>query len=343
MSTIHNLIIKYWTTGRKIKSTLNGWLVGNAPCCHHRGHNPDRRGRGNLMLSPDGAIVYNCYNCQFKTKFDGYNISKKFESLMIWMGIPNDDIRTIKLELLKNQLEGTDPSGQASTIFQQPDFKEIPLPNHSYSIEEVAGWDEPPEEYLRVLGYLASRGDAISSNYDFYWSSSHKNQMCDRLILPFYHRGKIVGWTARYAGDPPAPSIPRYFNSELQMGYVFNDSALHRPERDLVLLVEGPFDAIAIDGVAALGSKLSREQIAWLESGGKEIVLLPDRQRKNQGLIDVALERGWSVSFPDWEDDVKDAADAAKRYGRIYTVRSAIASKTRSRLEINLKRQLFRN
>jgi hypothetical protein len=295
------------------------------------------------MLSPDGTIGYNCYNCGFKTKFDGYDISKNFEYLMLWMGIPNDDIRIVKLELLHKKLEGVDQDGQPLEIFQIPELKEMPLPNHSHPIEAVAEWDDPPEEYLRVLDYLAGRGDAISSHYDFYWSSSHKNDMCERLIIPFYHRGKIVGWTARYAGTPPSPSVPRYFNSELQTGYIFNDSAMNRHDRDSVILVEGPFDAIAVDGIGALGSKLSREQIAWIECSGKEIVLLPDRQRKNQGLIDVALERGWYVSFPEWEDDIKDAADAAKRYGRIYTVRSTMASKTRSRLEIGLKRQMFRN
>jgi hypothetical protein len=258
------------------------------------------------------------------------------------MGVGFEALTGIKLELLKNQLEGVGHGTQAVEMVRAPEFKEMPLPNHSHPIEEVASWDDPPEEYIRVLGYLADRGDAISSNYDFYWSSSHKNDMCDRLILPFYHRGKVVGWTARYAGDPPSPSIPRYFNSELQTGYIFNDSAMNRSNRESLVLVEGPFDAIAVDGIAALGSKISREQIAWVESSGKEIVLLPDRQRNNQGLIDVALERGWYVSFPDWEDDIKDAADAAKRYGRIYTVRSTMASKTNSRLEIGLKRQMFR-
>jgi hypothetical protein len=293
-------------------------------------------------MLPDGAVVYNCYNCEYRTRFDGIHLSLNFEKLLRWCGATSDHLTAIKLELLKNQLEGIDQS-QTLEILSQPEFKEMSLPKHSFPIEEIAGWDDPPKDYLAVLNYLVDRGDAVSSGYNFYWSSSHKNDMCNRLILPFYHKDKIVGWTARYAGTPPSQSIPRYFNSELQTGYIFNDSAMYRYNRDSVILVEGPFDAIAVDGIASLGSKLSREQIAWIESSGKDVVVLPDRQRKNQGLIDVALEKGWCVSFPEWEDDIKDAADAARRYGRIYTVRSTLASKTRSRLEIGLKRQMFRN
>ncbi len=294
-------------------------------------------------MSGDGSVVYNCYNCGYMTGFNGTHLSLKFESLLRWLGVSSDHLTNIKLEILRNQLDGADSNEQAPEIFRLPTFKEMPLPPHSRPIHEIAELEDPPDQYLKVLDYLVNRGDAISSNYAFYWSSSHKNDMCDRLILPFYHRGKIVGWTARYAGSPPSPSTPRYFNSELQAGYIFNDSAMHRSERDLVILVEGPFDAIAVDGMGALGSKLSREQIAYIESSGKEPVLLPDRQRKNQDLIDIAIERGWYVSFPEWEDDIKDAADAAKRYGRIYTVRSTLASKTKSRLEIGVKRQMFRN
>ena len=102
-------------------------------------------------------------------------------------------------------------------------------------------------------------------------------------------------------------------------------------------------DAIAIDGVAALGSKLNKQQLSLLRNTDKEIIVLPDRQRKNQGLIDVALEENWAVSFPDWDDEVKDAADASCKYGKLFTLQTIIDSRTKNELQINVKRRMFRS
>ena len=42
--------------------------------------------------------------------------------------------------------------------------------------------------------------------------------------------------------------------------------------------------------------------------------------------VNVAIKQGWSVSFPPWEDDIKDASDAVMRYGRLFTVKSVLDS-----------------
>lgn len=340
MALVHLLLTTHLPARRKQSS--KGWITFNAPCCHHRGHNQDKKGRGNLMMSNDGTIGYNCYNCGFKTKFDGYDLGKNFESLMVWFGIPVEDIRRAKLELLSNKLEGGGPATVERDLTFMRNFNEVPLPKGAVPLEKAAEWEELPDEYMQVVEYLASRGAAVAENYDYYWSPSSKHDMYSRLIVPFYFKGRIVGWTARYAGNPPK-GTPRYFNSELQPGYLFNNAAMDKHDRKFVLLVEGPLDAIAIDGVAALGSELSTEQLAWLLSCDKEIIVVPDRQRKNQGLIDVALSQGWHVSFPEWEDKVKDAAQASARYGRLYTIRSIIESRTNSQLQIGVKRQMFKD
>lgn len=294
------------------------------------------------MMAPDGTMGYNCYNCGFKTKFDGYDLGKNFESLMVWLGVPVDDIRKAKLELLHHKLEGNGPVQAERDLTFMRKFKEVPLPKGAVSLEKVASWDEIPDKYLQVIDYLSSRGNAVADNHVYYWSPISKNDMDSRLIIPFYFKDTVVGWTARYAGVPPH-GAPRYYNSELQPGYLFNNDAMEKPSRKFVLLVEGPLDAIAIDGVAALGSELSTEQLAWLSSCDKEIVVVPDRQRKNQGLIDAAVANNWHVSFPEWEDKVKDAAQASARYGKIYTIRSILESKTDSPLKISVKRQMFKD
>ena len=42
--------------------------------------------------------------------------------------------------------------------------------------------------------------------------------------------------------------------------------------------------------------------------------------------VRVAIKHGWSVSFPPWEEDIKDASDAVVRYGRLFTVKSILES-----------------
>ena len=97
-----------------------------------------------------------------------------------------------------------------------------------------------------------------------------------------------------------------------------------------------------MQGVGAMGSTLSADQVHWLSMQSAHKVVLPDRQRKNQELIDAALLFGWSVSFPEWEDDVKDAADACKKYGQVYTITSVLASQTADPVMIGIKRKMFK-
>lgn len=339
MAHIHQLISDNLPAKRR--QTPRGWIVFNGVCCHHRGHNHDTRHRGNLIITPDGMIGYNCYNCGFKTKFNGIDLSKNFEHLLQWLGVSANDIQQAKLELLKNKIDGGDVIHHEGLFHFEKKFKETALPKNAVPISSILEWDEIPQDYLTVIDYLNSRGAAVANNYDYYWTPDTKNDMSKRIIIPFYYEHSIVGWTARYAGTPPS-KLPRYYNSTLQPGYLFNNEVLTKTNRQYILLLEGPFDAIAVDGVATLGSELSREQLAWLLHCDKEIIVVPDRQRKNQGLIDTALDNGWYVSFPEWEDHIKDAAEASASYGRIYTLKSILANKTASSLQINVRRQMFK-
>ena len=339
MALIHQLIAEY--IPQKRRNSPRGWLMFNAPCCTNRGYSRDTRMRGNMLILPDGHIAYNCYNCGFKTVFDNVNISRNFENLMTWLGVPSDDLRKIKLEVLQNKLTGVTALPSHEDLDFLRDFKEVALPDGSRPVEAILEDDEISDKFVNCMEYLFNRGDAVAKGWDYHWTPSTKWNLDQRIIIPFYYRDKIVGWTARYAGTPPS-GTPRYYNSDLQTGYLFNCDAITKGNRKYIILVEGPFDAIAIDGVAAMGSKLSRQQLSWLTSTDREIILLPDRQKNNQGLIDIALEQRWSVSFPDWEDDVKDAADASCRYGKLFTLRTIIDSKTNSALQIGTKRKTFR-
>lgn len=340
MALIHQLIAD--NLPQKRKTSPRGWVMFNAPCCGHRGHSQDTRMRGNLLMAEGGYVAYNCYNCGFKTVYDNQNISGKFNSLLKWLNVPDDDIKRVKLELLQNKIDGVDASVTDNTVHIVTDFTEVKLPENARPIQVVMEDDELSDEFVACCEYLAARGSAVANGWDYYWSSSSKWDLNKRFIIPFYYKNKIVGWTARYAGKPPE-GTPRYYNSDLQLGYLFNSDVISKPHRKYIILVEGPLDAIAIDGVAALGSKLNKQQLSVLRNTDKEIIVLPDRQRKNQGLIDVALEENWAVSFPEWDDDVKDAADASCRYGKIFALQTILDSRTKNELQINVKRRMFKS
>lgn len=269
------------------------------------------------------------------------DISSSFETWMSWLGIPKHRIQQVKLEILSKKLNGESSQNTLTAVTIPQSFPEISLPEHAMPLNQWVSQGIIDENFQQCQDYLHSRGTAVSTGYTYYWSNSHKHDMNKRIIIPFKHENKIVGWTARFAGKNPK-NIPRYFNSNLPGNYLFNAAAMSKHNRKFILIVEGPFDAIAIDAVGVLGSTLNKSQIAWINAHDKEIIVLPDRESKNQDLIDIAVDQGWSVSFPQWERNIKDAADASKRYGKLFTLASAISSRTSNKLQIELNRRMMK-
>ena len=101
---IHQLVNEFLPLKRRQSS--KNWINFDACCCHHRGHKKDSRGRGNLLMLTDGKMVYNCYNCGFKTIYSGIDISKKFETWLHWLGVPHARVQEAKLEILQKKING---------------------------------------------------------------------------------------------------------------------------------------------------------------------------------------------------------------------------------------------
>src|SRR5690606_27069763 len=99
--------------------------------------------------------------------------------------------------------------------------------------------------------------------------------------------GKIVGWTSRATFT----THWRYF-TEVQPHYLFNTEVLDNDWK-YVIIVEGPFDALAVNGISALGGSLTPEQCKWINQSGKTPIVLPDLEKKGESLIDIALREGW--------------------------------------------------
>ena len=320
----------------KHKKSSTGWYQFNAVCCHHRGHKPDTRHRGNLKSDASG-ISYSCFNCGFKTRHKGDALSSSFEQWLIWLGVDVDQIKQIKLELLKQNLEQGDHASEIHMSVPDTQWPEVQLPPHSARLQDWLSEGCSDPDFLQVCEYVQSRGTHLSQAYDWWWSATTEKAWNKRLLIPMMKGNRTVAYTGRYAGVTP-PHMPKYLNSPLPSGYLFNWDHMWS-NRKFVIVCEGPMDAIAVQGVASLGSTLTEAQIYHLCACDKQVVVLPDRTRDNQHLIDVALSFGWAVSFPDWESHVKDAADACKAYGQIYTITSALAARTTNPLEIGVKRK----
>ena len=100
---------------------------------------------------------------------------------------------------------------------------------------------------------------------------------------------------------------------------MFNLDSQH-DSRNFVIVCEGPFDALSINGCALLGAEIKDSQNWLLKQLGKELVLVPDRDHEGPKTVERAIELGWSVSMPNWPDGVKDINDAVIKLGRLATL-----------------------
>jgi hypothetical protein len=207
---------------------------------------------------------------------------------------------------------------------------EKPLPDECKSINEWVQEGSQDPDLATAIEYLLDRG----MQYDWYnWHWSSAPGFRDRIIIPFYQDGKVVGYTGRKV----KPGNPKYL-TDSQSGYVFN---LDRQvwNRQYVIVVEGQFDAIAIDGVAIMTNEPNDAQIARLTALNKEIIVVPDRDRPGAKMLKSAITNEWSASLPPWGDDVKDVADAVKKYGRLYVLATILHYKVSGEIKINLMKK----
>jgi len=69
----------------------------------------------------------------------------------------------------------------------------------------------------------------------------------------------------------------------------------------------------------------------------KHVIVVPDRDEAGQKLVWDSFEAGWSVSMPDWDQDVKDVNDAVCKYGRLHTLYTIIKNAEDSQLKTKLR------
>jgi hypothetical protein len=299
----------------------------NCPMCLSMGQTADKSHRCGVFHS-DGIGVH-CFNCHFKAKYViGERLSQNMRKFLVQIGVSDLDIKQIAFQAHR-LLQYSETVKQITPEFRLPVFEPMALPTGSQTIQSWHDMNCQDSNYLAVVDYLLSRGDAVATAVPYYWTPDVKHKLNRKLIIPAYHDNHLVGWTARCIDN----GKPKYYSS-MPKHFLFNSKALSHPCRKYVLVVEGIFDALAVDGVAVMGSDLNEQQIRWLKQCGKTVVVIPDRDHAGQNLTKAAIRQEWAVAIPNyggrcwWDDDIKDVDAAVARHGRLFTVRSILASMT---------------
>ena len=111
------------------------------------------------------------------------------------------------------------------------------------------------------------------------------------------------------------------------------------PEQSVCILVEGIFDALSLNACALTHNTINDDQAELLAQLNRQIIFVPDRDKAGLESCERAIQLGYSVSIPHWEDDIKDVNDAVVRYGRLPTLLSIMQSATMSKIKIELRKK----
>ena len=302
----------------KRKQTASGWISFNAPCCIHRGDTQDKRSRGGIKPGTDGSWSFHCFNCGYTASFVlGRNLTFKARKLLEWMNVPQEEIERINLESLKHKsIEGLIQERQVvADRIQGIEFEERDLPADTQPLNEAG------TEYLQKR--------CIPLDYPY----MYKTMPRPGIVIPFTYDNQIVGHTTRFLDD----RTPKYIQ-DIQPGYVFGTD-LQKSNWQYVVVMEGVFDALSINGLAVLHAEINDAQVKLIRSLGREVIVVPDQDEAGMKLVDRAVELGWAVSIPKWPDGIKDVNDAVIRLGRLGTLLIILEAKETSKIKIEMRRK----
>ena len=302
----------------KRKQTSSGWLSINAPCCTHRGESADRRMRGGMKVATDGGWSWHCFNCGYTASFVlGRTLTFKARKLLQWLNVPTEEIERMNLESLKqkNILGILNDRQQVAEKLSGIEFEERDLPADTQPLNDQS------------TDYLKNR--CIPTDYPFLYKTMPR----PGVVIPFTHNNQVVGHTTRFLDD----RTPRYIQ-DIPHGYVFGTD-LQKSTWQYVIVVEGVFDALSINGLAVLHAEINDAQVRLIRSLGREVIVVPDQDEAGMKLVDRAVELGWAVSMPEWPAGCKDINDAVIQLGRVGCLLTILQAKETSRIKIEMKRK----
>lgn len=157
-----------------------------------------------------------------------------------------------------------------------------------------------------------------------------------RLIIPFYDiADNIIG----YQGRALVPNIkPKYRTFSKGDFIIYGYKQIYEHCATPLLITEGFFDALCLNGVAILGNQISKHQADLINKSSRRKIYIPDQFGSGWKAGFDALKEGWEISFPEF-GSCKDVNEAYVKYGKLYiykTIMDNIFSGTGARIRLEM-------
>lgn len=226
-------------------------------------------------------------------------------------------------------------AGQHSVV--DPDGLDDPLPAFGLTSEapraSIRPLDAPPSHAIAPTGlttrfwrYIEGRGfdspqvKTVIRQYGL--TACLIGRFKDRVIIPFYQQGELIGWTGRALVNPIL--APRYLSSgEAVKRTVFNEDELQLGG-DTLIVCEGPFDAIKLDffglpqgirATCAFGISFTTDQLyilSMLRKKFKRLVILMDQEAIGPAFDAADWLCGPNVTIGSLPEGTKDPGEMSR-------------------------------
>ena len=300
-----------------------GWQATRCLVCNDH----TRKGlRGNFKFE-NGVVDYKCWNCGHTSRYNPLEneyFSKNMLKTLNSFNIPEEEYQAVILNSPAWK-DGAKKSTQDNKKVPKIEPRVLEMPKHFYYLKDAA-----PDDFVADAAreYLEGRG-VDPNSYPFMLSHKPDNprlyKWLGRVIMPIYKNNNLIYYIGRALYDAERKyETPAADKDKILFGF---DKIFEYSDTP-ILVVEGWFDAFAIDGVAVLGNIISEPQRIWLDKSPREKIYIPDRFGDGKRAAEQALEFGWSISTPDIGSDPKDMDEAVQKYGKLYVIKSILDNKT---------------
>ena len=299
------------------------WASHNCPACIHNGQpRADTRKRGGARIEGDGGYSFNCFNCGYHAGWKpGMKFTEKMQNLASWYGATNTQLMAMILKADEMWQSGEYQLDNSESAHVYSHITPRDMPSKAKPFSEWAAMPNPPKEFIDVVNGIYNRNPFMLQAIDYWWTPEKENMLNTRYLIPFTMNDQIIGYTGRSIKDIRL----RYFN-QYPSHVLYNFDLLNDEHVKDILVTEGPIDASLIGGVAICNYTFRENHIDWLTKCQKRIVVVPDRDKDGQSMVQQAIMAGFSVAFPDWgtieengeKRQIKDVEEAVRKYGRLY-------------------------
>lgn len=279
----------------------------------------DHTDRGGFKFD-GGEVGYNCFNCGAAGKYteNSGQLSRNFRKILNAFSIQDEDIDKLLGKAFFDKANTESVNISLADVTHKKEKKnylitpEVELPK---GCMRLGSTDKGLEVQERIAIYLMGRKIDIE-NYPFYFSLDPK--LINYVIVPFFRNGKIIYWQGRNYSNPSTKK-GRYENcTEPKENIIFNFDELFRGGDAPLFVTEGIFDALPLNGIALLGSKINEAKLEIFKKSKRDLIFVIDKDKNGRFVAEKAIENKWKITFaPQFTDDVNKSIIT---YGKCWTI-----------------------